>query len=171
MASPNAGSQSRYKDEAGTFLTIMDEMAPQIGLDYTVESLQRLDQFITEHFDPPGSKFVGETLPMGIGCYVGEVIIRHIGGEWNPEGKPEINGIGPIEAIFPIDKAIKRFTEGREHSLSWYYHTIQKHAYEAGIEPLAPQGYHHEAAPHPNLSRKDEGGGLLGMLKGLFGKK
>jgi hypothetical protein len=155
MASPNADSQSRYQEEAGTFLAIMGEMAPQIGLDYTVDSLQRLDQFISEHFDPPGAKFVDETLPVGIGCYVGEVIIRHIGGHWNPEGKPEINEIGPLEAIQPIEKARQRFEQGREHSLSWYYHAIQKQAYE-GDDP-----------PQRNGNGK---GGLLDMIMGIFKK-
>jgi len=168
MASQQTGSQSRYQDEAGTFLTIMDEMAPQIRLDYSVESLQRLDQFITEHFDPPGSKFVAETLPVGIGCYVGEVIIRHLGGHWNKEGKAEVNAIGPVDAVFPIDKALKRFTEGREHSLAWYYHSIQKHAYEAE-HGIAPKNEEAAEPPVPANSAKD--GGLLGFIKGLFGGK
>jgi hypothetical protein len=158
MASPNADSKSRYQEEAGTFLSIMGEMAPQIGLDYTIDSLQRLDQFISEHFDPPGSKFVDETLLVGIGCYVGEVIIRHIGGHWNPEGKPEINEIGPLEAIQPIEKARQRFEQGREHSLSWYYHAIQKQAYEGG-EP-----------PRRNQDGKNGQGGLLDMIMGIFKK-
>lgn len=159
MASPNAGQQSRYQQEAGTFLSIMDEMAPQLRLDYTVESLQRLDQFITENFEPAGTKPVGETLPVGIGCYMGEVIIRHLGGHWNENGEPEINNIGPVEAIYPIDKAIKRFKNGKEDSLAWYYHSVAKHAYEASMT---------EPQPSQPVSKPD--GGLLSKLKGLFGK-
>jgi hypothetical protein len=158
------GQQSQYQQEAGTFLTIIGEMAPELGLDYTVESLQRLDQFIAEHFDPPNSKHVGETLPVGIGCYVGEVIIRNLGGHWNADGQPEINDIGPVQSIFPIDKAIKRFQNGREDSLAWYYHTIAKHAYEAGM-----------AVPQPQLtvtggSRPGKPGGFMGFLQGFFKK-
>lgn len=162
--SSGTGQQAHYAQEAGNFLTIMDEMAPQIRLDYSVDSLQRLDQFITEHFDPPGSKFVGETLPVGIGCYVGEVIIRHLGGHWNAEGKPEVNDIGPVKAIFPIDKAIKRFKNGREDSLAWYYHSIVKHVYEAEHQPQ-------QAQPHSSETSERQGGdGLFGFLKGLFKK-
>src|SRR5690606_16752957 len=117
MASPETGSSSRYQEEAGAFLAIMDEMAPQIGLDYSIDSLQRLDQFIADHFEPPGEKFAGDTLLIGVGSYVGEVIIRHLGGHWNDEGKPEINEIGPVQAIFPIEKAQKRFQNGRTDSL------------------------------------------------------
>jgi hypothetical protein len=162
MVSSNTGSQSRYQAEAGTFLAIMGEMAPQLGLDYTVDSLQRLENFISEHFDPPGSKFVGETLPVGIGCYVGEVIIRNIGGHWNLEDKPEINGLGPIEAIYPIEKAQKRFENGREESLAWYYHAVARQAYEAGVEirPVAPQSFPKQEKPK----------GLLEQLLGFFKK-
>jgi hypothetical protein len=161
MASPETDQRPDYRQEAGTFLTIMDEMAPQLALDYSVESLQRLDQFISEHFEPPGTKPVGETLPVGIGCYVGEVIIRNLGGHWNADGKPEVNDIGPVEAIFPIDKAIKRFQNGKADSLAWYYHSIAKNAYTEG-----------QQAPNPSAKAEAKNsGGLLGALKGLFGKK
>lgn len=158
MTSSNTDQQSRYAEEAGTFLTIMDEMAPQMGLDYSVESLQRLEQFICEHFEPPGTKPVGETLPVGIGCYLGEVIIRNLGGHWNEEGKPEINEIGPIEAIYPIEKAIKRFENGKSDSLSWYYHSVAKKAYEAGDEQ------------HHHSPKNESQGGFMELLKGLFKK-
>jgi len=170
MASVNPEQQSGYQQEAGAFLSTMDEMAPQVRLDYSVESLQRLEQFISEHFDPPGSKFVGETLLRGIGCYVGEVIIRHLGGCWNPEGKPEVNGIGPVEAIYPIEKAQKRFENGRQESLAWYYHSIAKQAYEGeqGHSP-APK------KPQPILLEQDasppEEGGFMSFFRSLFGGK
>jgi hypothetical protein len=170
MASANPDQQPpsiNYYQEAGTFLTIMDEMAPQVALDYSVESLQRLDQFISEHFEPPGSKFVGETLPVGIGCYVGEVIIRHVGGHWNAEGKPEVNDIGPIEAIFPVDKAIKRFNNGKQDSLAWYYHSIAKKAYEGGLEQKTT------ARPLPSspvTTQPENQDGLMGLFKGFFKK-
>jgi hypothetical protein len=159
MASVNPEQQFSYQQEAGTFLTIMDEMAPHTCLDYSVESLQRLEQFINEHFDPPGSKFVGESLPLGIGCYVGEVIIRHLGGHWNLEGRPEVNNIGPIDAIYPIEKAQNRFKNGRQDSLAWYYHSIAKRAYEAGYNPSKATGTH----GHDD--------GVMGFFKGLFSKK
>ena len=159
MAAPD--QQSRYQTEAGTFLSTMDEMAPQVGLDYSVDSLQRLDQFITEHFEPPGSKPVAETLPVGIGCYLGEVIIRHIGGYWNEDGEPQIDGLEPMEAILPIEKARKRFENGRQDSLSWYYHAIAKRAYEAGVAEM-PQ------SNTPSTVRTGRNKGLLGFLQDFF---
>lgn len=51
-----------------------------IELDYTPESLSRVDGLLTagleEGGDDPGS------LLLMTGCYVGEVIRRHLGGEW-----------------------------------------------------------------------------------------
>ncbi len=166
-ASPKTQPASQYRDEAGTFLSIMDEMAPQIRLDYSVESLQRLDQFISEHFEPIGEKNVGETLPTGIGCYLGEVIVRNLGGYWNKEGKPEINGLGQIDAVFPIEKALRRFEGGKQEALAWYYHSLVKQAYEAGHQPPTPQ----HAPSVQRRSGNNAGGGLFGLLKGIFGKK
>lgn len=156
-----------YQHEAGAFLAIMDEMAPQVALDYSVESLQRLDSFISEHFEPAGSKFVGETLPVGIGCYVGEVIIRHLGGHWNESGKPEVNGLGPIESIYPLDKAIKRFKNGKQDSLAWYYHSIVKKAYEGGLEAKAPI---RTMPSSPVTATPEPSEGFLSIFKGFFKK-
>lgn len=148
--------QSRYEEEAGNFLSIMGEVASELRLDYSVESLQRLDHFITENFEPAGSKTIADSLPQGIGCYMGEVIIRNLGGEWSEDDKPEIVGIGPLDPIQPIDKAHRRFQNGKQDSLAWYYHAIAKQAYEA------------EAAQ--NTQNQNNEGGLFGFLSGLFKK-
>lgn len=159
MVSVNPEQQCSYQQEAGSFLAIMGDMAPQTCLDYSVESLQRLEQFISEHFDPPGSKFVSESLPLGIGCYLGEVIIRHLGGHWNEDGQPEINEVGAIQVIYPIEKAQQRFKNGRQDSLAWYYHSIAKRAYEAGLVQQAKHG-----------ANGNSESGVFGFFKGLFKK-
>lgn len=87
-----------------------------------------MEDFVSKNFDPPGSKFVGESLVVGMGCYVGEVIVRTLGGFWNREGRPEINSVGPIQAIFPIQKVAKRFRNGPTDSLVHYYRTVEKYA-------------------------------------------
>lgn len=148
---------SRYEEEAGSFLSVMGEVASELRLDYSVESLQRLDQFITENFEPAGSKAIADSLPQGIGCYLGEVIIRNLGGDWSEEDKPEVVGISSLEPIQPIEKAHRRFQNGRQDSLAWYYHALAKQAYEA------------DAAKNKN-SQNDEGG-LFGFLSGLFKSK
>lgn len=117
-----------YGEEAGQFVDIMRNLAPDLRLDYTRTSVIALEQFVAATFDPPGSTFVGEGLKVGIGCYIGEVIRRTVGGRWDAQGRPQINGIGEVEAIYPVQKVIKRFTNGPEDSLVHYYDTIVRYA-------------------------------------------
>ena len=119
---------NRYQKEAEAFVIIMKELASEVNLDYSNQSLSTLDSFISKKFEPAGSKYVGESLIIGMGCYVGEVIIRNIGGHWSNSGEPEVNEIGEIKAIYPIQKVAKRFKNGMVDSLAFYYATIQKHS-------------------------------------------
>lgn len=97
-------------------------------LDYSAPSIASLEAFIAERFDPPGSHFVGEQLPVGLGCYVGEVIIRTLGGEWKAGRQPEIHHIGAVQKIFPVAKAQKRLQNGPVESLTHYYNIVASHA-------------------------------------------
>lgn len=129
-------SPATYSQEAATFVALMRDLMPRLQLDYSAASMQALEALIAEQFDPPGSTFVGDQLPFSIGCYVGEVIVRTLGGAWNSEGKPEINQLGPIKAIFPMQKVVKRFTNGPEDSLSWYYTLITRYASGEAVDDL-----------------------------------
>ena len=117
-----------YQKEAETFASIMKEIAPSVMLDFSSESVGELEDFIAKNFDPPGSKHASNSLVAGIGCYLGEVIIRTVGGRWNEQGRAEINGIGEVQAVFPIQKVLKRFKNGSVESLLHYYETILKYA-------------------------------------------
>jgi hypothetical protein len=115
-----------YAVEAGSFLTLMDEMAPQLALDYSVESLQRLDQFISEHFEPPGARRIETSLLLGVGSYLGEVLVRQLDGAWAEDGKPLVVDIEGLEPINPLKKAQLRFQNGKQDSLAWVYHVLHK---------------------------------------------
>lgn len=156
MTSVNTSSTSRYQEEAGNFLTIMGEVASELRLDYSIESLQRLDQFISENFEPAGSKTIAESLAQGIGCYLGEVLVRHLDGYWSEDGKPEVVGLGNIPPVLPIERAQMRFQNGKKDSLSWYYHAIAKQVYESDMAE--------------NAKQPQQEGGLFGFLSGLFKK-
>ncbi len=117
-----------YRKEAEIFVALTKDLAPGIRLDFSPESIGELEDFIAKNFDPPGSKHVGNSLVAGIGCYLGEVIIRTVGGRWNEQGRAEINGIGEVQAVFPIQKVLKRFKNGSVESLPHYYETILKYA-------------------------------------------
>lgn len=158
MASLQPAPPSRYHDEAGTFLSTMGEMAPQVGLDYSVDSLQRLDAFISEHFDGNKAQQVSETLLLRVGSYLGEVIIRHLGGYWDESGQPEVKAVGPIPVVCPLEKARLRFENGKSDSLAWYYHALAKQAYEAESREAEPQ----------MVAAGDDS--LLSLLKGMFKK-
>lgn len=122
----------QYRREAALFVEVMRDLAPALHLDYSAASVRALEQFIAARFDPPGSSYVGEQLPLGVGCYVGEVIVRTLGGLWNAEGRPEINQIGQVQAAFPLQKAVKRFRNGPEDSLAAYYDAIAGYARQSG---------------------------------------
>lgn len=117
-----------YQKEAAVFVETMNQLAADLQLDYSIKSIADLESFIADHFDPPGSKFVGSSLIMGVGCYIGEVITRNLGGQWHKGGQPEINGLGQIEKIFPVQKAAKRFGNGPQDALTDYINVIKKYA-------------------------------------------
>ena len=119
---------SPFRDEAATFVEIMRELAPEVQLDYSPASLQSLEEFIASRFDPPGSAFVGESLPVGVGCYLGEVVIRNLGGRWSADGAAHVVGVGGVERTYPIGKARKRFANGPEDSLAWFYEVVARRA-------------------------------------------
>jgi hypothetical protein len=120
---------SPCRDEAARFVEIMGELAPQLRLDYSPASLETLEEFIAARFDPPGSSYVGEALPIGVGCYVGEVVVRNLGGRWQPDGAPVVVDVGGrIKRTYPVQKAHKRFDNGPEDNLAWFYKVVAKYA-------------------------------------------
>jgi hypothetical protein len=126
---------SPFQKQAASFVSIVGDIAPGLELDYSVDSVRALEEFISCSFDPPGSSYVPESLPVGVGCYVGEVVVRTLGGRWNPDGSAEVLDIGRVNCTFPIQKAQRRFANGPEDSLAWYYEVLAHYA--AGEELAA----------------------------------
>jgi len=103
-----------------------------INLDYSAESLELLDQVI-ENMRNENSNVteVGGSL-VGLGCYLGEVMVRNLSGVWKntkdthgfPVGVSISSSSGPARIINPIGKVIKRFNEGKEHDLPSFYTSI-----------------------------------------------
>jgi hypothetical protein len=123
-----SGRPSPWAAEAAVFVEIMGDLAPEVRLDYSPASLSSLEEFIARQFDPPGSSFFGESLAVGVGAYVGEVVIRNLGGRWEPDGAPVVVGIGRIERTYPVQKAHKRFSNGPADSLAWFYQVVARYA-------------------------------------------
>jgi hypothetical protein len=128
-ASPAPREQSSpFQKHAASFVSIVGDIAPGLDLDYSVDSVRALEDFIASSFDPPGSSYVPESLAVGVGCYVGEVVVRTLGGRWNPDGSAEVLDIGRVNCTFPIQKAQRRFANGPEDSLAWYYEVLAHYA-------------------------------------------
>lgn len=124
---PESSAPSPFTGQAATFVTIMADLAPRLALDYSPESLAALDEFIASDFDPPGKAPAPDGLQQDVGAYVGEVVRRHIGGRWAGDGALVDVG-GPVSSVNPIGKARKRFANGPEDSLAWFYETVRRHA-------------------------------------------
>ena len=101
-----------------------------VKLDYTPDSLVLVDGIFDDfRSDGVSGRQIAETL-FGFGCYVGEVLTRHAGGQWRAVGDAELAvGGWPLVVELaagrlcnPIGKAFKRLeNDGPEDSLRHFY--------------------------------------------------
>jgi hypothetical protein len=105
-----------FAEEAAVFVRALATLAPGLRLDWSLASIEDLERFVAATFDPPGSQDIPESLPMGVGCYLGEVLRRAHGGRWSAEG--HLEDVGAVVETFPLQRAQKRFWEGEALSLS-----------------------------------------------------
>jgi hypothetical protein len=101
-----------------------------VTLGYTEDSIERLEQYLAELHDflrTPESTWTEKqtwSAAMTFGAYVGEVLRRGYGGEWQAGtmGNPKLV-IGPVE-IAPAAKVWKRLKNGVEDHIGLYYRMI-----------------------------------------------
>lgn len=92
-------------------------------LDYSAESIPKLDQIIKEGWPEP--PVLLDEMVLGFGSYLGETIRRVHGGGWCFDPKHELHyEVGGIK-IFPFAKVRKRFLNGEEDSLGFFYSFIR----------------------------------------------
>jgi hypothetical protein len=99
------------------------ERAIGIRLDYSQESLSKLDDLIEVHWagmDPPEG-FKGEIVVMG--AFLGECINRNFGSHWVFDESNQWFGVEKedVATVSPFNKVEKRFYEGRSHCLETLY--------------------------------------------------
>ncbi len=99
--------------------------------DFSINSLKEIDRFFDEQNTPDGiiNRNRGQIL-FALGAYIGEVIISAYGGEWltddnDPHGEVNIavkfkNG----SIIFPVQRAMKRYQNGKEDSIYDYGYVL-----------------------------------------------
>jgi hypothetical protein len=109
-----------------------------VVLDYSEQSLDVVDEllgresFIGQTPRTPDSNEDEETLWVAskmFGAYVGEVVLRTLGGKWVSETAPD-GGIRPTIMIegargFPVDKVWKRLTESEYDALGGYCRALR----------------------------------------------
>lgn len=106
--------------------------------DFSLNSLREVDRFFDEQADngkatPEGllSEKLGQRL-FAIGAYVGEVIRSSAGGEWHGDDadpQAEINlslKLKDDTVIWPVQRAMKRFRNGKEDGIYAYGMLILK---------------------------------------------
>ncbi len=102
--------------------------------DFSIGSLKEIDRFFDEQNTPDGilNRNRGQIL-FALGAYIGEVIISAYGGEWltddsDPQG--EINIAVKLKdnsIIFPVQRAMKRYANGKEDSIYDYGIVLREH--------------------------------------------
>ena len=106
-------------------------------LDYTPASLALLQEQI-ERFRAGGVRLekVSSTL-FCFGCYLGEVLIRNLGGRWVEEESSPMKGLAgwPLVTLMdngscwnPIGRVFKRFEEGQSEDILYFYSTVKSGA-------------------------------------------
>ena len=103
-----------------------------VTLDYSPASLKQLDTFIDDL--RRDQRFEGlQTLLFSMGCYVGEVLVRHAGGRWRTTGELGMGKVAssPIgvempdgRGCNPVGRVYKRFQKGREDSLAGFFQAM-----------------------------------------------
>jgi hypothetical protein len=100
-------------------------------LDYTAESLRTLDGIIDDLRRDQRFEAL-QTLLFSMGCYVGEVLVRHAGGRWRSTQELEMGpgriASSPIAVEMPdgrgcnpVGRVYGRFQKGRENSLPAFF--------------------------------------------------
>jgi hypothetical protein len=111
---------------AGTFVETINRDSPG-SLDYSLESVSRLDSLIDEAWPQgPSEDTLKYTLPL-MAAYVGEVIRRNLGGTWVADvsqGDPVLKH--GEQRVFPYNRSGKRLTQGRQWSLALFCEELQK---------------------------------------------
>ena len=101
-------------------------------LDYGVASLARLDGIIEDLRRDQRFEILQPVL-FSMGCYVGEVLVRHAGGRWR---RTEDLGMGAVASspiaiempdgrgCNPVGKVYRRFQKGREDSIALFFRSM-----------------------------------------------
>ena len=117
---------NQHEDLINDAGSIAEEAGEKFDLDFSLESLRRVDELLGELGDcgDPGDDFAGQAAYM-MGCYVGEVLVRQAGAEWVVDeekkgvfGSPLFLRVGQIQAS-PMTRCFKRMKSDSDGVEGW----------------------------------------------------
>ena len=103
-----------------------------VTLDYSAASLRQLDTIVDDLRRDQRFEAL-QTLLFSMGCYVGEVLVRHAGGRWRTTQELGMGQVAssPIAVEMPdgrvcnpVGRVYRRFQKGREDSLAAFYQAL-----------------------------------------------
>ena len=105
-------------------------------LDYSEQSVRTLEEMIDQQFADwrpwRRGKVAEKNVPVAslVGAYLGEVMIRHNGGHWGWMPDFDVAAVQFPSGTWtsPPAKAQKRFLNGKEDDLVFYYETLKANA-------------------------------------------
>jgi hypothetical protein len=105
-------------------------------LDFSEQSVQTLEAMVEQQFEDwrpwRNGKVAKKNLPIAslVGAYLGEVMIRQIGGHWGWMPEFDVAAIQLPSGTWtsPPAKAQKRFVDGKEDNLAFYYEALKTQA-------------------------------------------
>ena len=130
----DAGTPAEAKRMADAFVDLT-ERSFGFTLNYSPETLGPVDLLVDKVKATGVSERDGSGMIYSIGCYVGEVMVRHARGEWRPTAEmgmekvcswPLVIRMPDGSGLNPIGKAFKRFRNGDGDSLAYFYQLALK---------------------------------------------
>ncbi len=123
------GSPAEARRMADQFV-VMVQRKSGAALDYTPSTLEAVDAVVDQIKATGVTAEQASGMIYAIGCYVGEVFVRHAQEQWRATAEMKMaqvcswplvvalpNGTG----VNPIGKAFKRFSNGPGDSLAFFY--------------------------------------------------
>ncbi len=122
-------TRSDFAREADSFC-VEARASYGLDLDYTPATITALEDMMQSNFEP-GSADDNPALIVSMGCYVGEVLIRALGGRWAADDEffhsPAVIIEGRLQTrTFPLSRVWRRFEYGSEQSLVDYYGEVRR---------------------------------------------
>lgn len=113
-------SHQIFADIAAIFAA---QVPPEIGLDYSEESIKQVDRLLSVLLSEPDRQHDAQSLVLSVGAYLGEATIRSLGGEWRLD-EADIHDssvvVGGCE-LWPFRRVRQRLHYGAERPLyAWY---------------------------------------------------